>query len=332
MDSIDWRQLLVDNNIPFVEKGKNVAKGNYNIACPFCGSSDPSHHMGINIQTGAWGCWRNSEHRGNKPHRLISAMLGCSFDAADDFVRQYTKLDFSLDSNDLTGSLELIFKNKGKEKETVSSGVLSLPEEFLMLGNGLMSSFSFRNYLQNRGFSDVYKLADRYNLRYAIQGEYRDRIIVPLYSKGKLMCWTGRTIKNMDLRYKTLNKEHGAIKTLKNFVFEPRDIYKGGKALFITEGPFDAIKVDYYGQELGVRATCLFGLSYTDEQIWALRDLIPFYKKAYIMMDSGAETVGMRLLSELSDLSNIALFDVSSYADDPGNLTKEQVIAIAGEC
>jgi hypothetical protein len=74
MRPLDWRQLLTDNRVPFIERGPNVKRGEINIRCPFCGSADPSYHMGLNLDSGWWSCWRNKDqHSGKSP----GARSGC---------------------------------------------------------------------------------------------------------------------------------------------------------------------------------------------------------------------------------------------------------------
>ena len=75
---LDVLTFLDHNRIPYRTNGPNCAKGHVVIKCPFCGDEDPSEHLGIQLSTGYWGCWRNSSHRGRRPHRLIMRLLGCN--------------------------------------------------------------------------------------------------------------------------------------------------------------------------------------------------------------------------------------------------------------
>jgi len=82
----DFKAFCDAKNIPYVTSGKNVSIGNFNIQCPFCGHADPSEHMGIEVATGYWGCWRESKHRGKSPQRLIMRLLHIGFDQANEIV------------------------------------------------------------------------------------------------------------------------------------------------------------------------------------------------------------------------------------------------------
>ena len=38
----NWRELLDEQRIAYIERGANVKRGEVNIRCPFCGAADPS--------------------------------------------------------------------------------------------------------------------------------------------------------------------------------------------------------------------------------------------------------------------------------------------------
>src|SRR5258706_108308 len=104
---MDWRRFLEENNITFVDRGPNTKRGEVSIQCPMCGQDDPSEHLGINLQTGKWGCHRDANHRGKASRTLIKAILGCSSQQAGLIVKQYSHSDpdtleaalFTLDAN-----------------------------------------------------------------------------------------------------------------------------------------------------------------------------------------------------------------------------------------
>src|SRR3990167_1829573 len=121
---LDWPSFLKDHNIPFATEGKSVTRGNIAIKCPWCGDDDPSQHLGIHLQHGYWNCWRNQNHRGRKPHRLIMRLIGCDYEAAEDIV---------VGGRGLSGfdAMAQAFRNNLQaEPRSVSSSVLRLPVGF----------------------------------------------------------------------------------------------------------------------------------------------------------------------------------------------------------
>ena len=87
MRKVNIQKLFDTHGVPYVSQGKNVKKGHINVACPFCGD-DPSFHLGINTDTLAWSCWRNSSHRGNYPHKLVKKLLNWSWPRVQEMFGQ----------------------------------------------------------------------------------------------------------------------------------------------------------------------------------------------------------------------------------------------------
>jgi hypothetical protein len=71
--------------------------------------------------------------------------------------------------------------------------------------------------------------------------------------------------------------------------------------LIVVEGPFDAMRLDYYGSAFGIRSTCLFGKRLDDAQV-ALLDRIPF-NDLYICLDPGVEFDSLRMVQKLAHLN-----------------------------
>ena len=80
--------------------------------------------------------------------------------------------------------------------------VLEMPLEFRPLIREPRAR-RFVDYLGERGFRKVDVLGS-FGLHYCSFGPWRDRIIFPVHRRGKLVAWTGRSIKpDAELRYKT---------------------------------------------------------------------------------------------------------------------------------
>lgn len=322
-------RFLDDHNISHREDGPNCAKDNTVLKCPWCGDDDPSEHMGWNLESGAYGCWRNTKHRGRSPHWLIMRLLGCSYEVADGFVIGGRELSrFNRLAKEF-GSLGVqIRKPSGSER-------LKFPKEVRPLSSRGLGRFYFA-YLQKRGFSEeeVQKLVELYSLRFSTQGYWRGRIIFPIYFEGHLVCWTGRTIyPNQHLRYLSLSdkategsEQPLALRNVKDLIWNYDVLMSGDHAVIaVVEGPLDALKVDFYGKAMGVRATCLFGTGVTDEQKLLLADLRPRCGALVIIPDRGALLNEMQLASELSTLQPKVLH-APEGVEDPGAMNKQQVI------
>lgn len=320
--------FLKDHNVSYRDSGPNCAQGNVVIKCPWCGDDDPSEHLGWNLGTGSYGCWRNTKHRGRSPHWLIMRLLGCSYEVADSFVvggRELSRFD----------SLAQDFEGAEVQLQKRSSGeTLEFPKDIRPLTTRGLGRF-YSAYLQRRGFdeTEVLKLGEQYALRFCTQGYWRGRIIFPIYFEGALVCWTGRTIyPNQQLRYLSLSdkiidgsEQPLALRNVKDLIWNYDSLMADKYAVIaVVEGPLDALKVDFYGKAIGVRATCLFGTGVTEEQKLLLADLRSRCRDLVIIPDRGALLNEMQLVSELTTLCPRVLH-VPQGVEDPGALSKQQV-------
>lgn len=313
---MDWLRLLDDHRIEYVTRGPNTKRGEVSIRCPWCGEDDPSQHLGINLKTERWGCLRDATHRGNTTPRLIAALLGCSTLQAKAVQRQYN----TPDPDNLDEALAML---TGNEDEKVADEIqkdLAMLDEFQVI-SCLGPTKRFWDYLERRGFDDVRNLCGRYSLRCANTGIYKDRIIIPIYQKQRLIGWTGRAIADPKNAPRYLSSS-GAIK---NAIFNEDELSWGGEILFITEGPFDAMKLDFYGAQ----ATCLFGATPTTEQIAILAELSSSWDKIVILMDPDAIGASFHL-SDWLNARNVVIGQVPEGVKDPGDMTREQIAILAG--
>lgn len=331
--AIDWRRLLTEQKVPYIESGANVKRGELCITCPFCGSADPSKHMGLSLETGWWSCWRNrAQHSGKSPLRLIMRLLGVSYGRA----RELAGLgDDYVDPEGFDAvAARLMGRNKDIRPEQMDRRFLNLDSKFILISDRTRTR-KFWNYLYQRGFNgssnagaDVDLLCQLYNLRAGTSGAWADRIILPYYLDGKLVTWTGRAVTSAVIRYKDLDLDSSLLAP-KDTLFNHDCIIGGGKALVIQEGPFDALKIDFYGQPYGVRSVALSTNSLKDAQAFLLQLAADRFERIIIMMDN-ATSLGlidsMRMKSALFFLNNVEIMPVPCDAKDAGELSPKQVI------
>jgi hypothetical protein len=321
MASFDWLAFLRTYRIEYVDRGPNVARGNVNIQCPFCGSADTSHHMGISTRGAGWGCWRSKSHRGRAPHRLIKALLRCS----DAEAARIAGEDAPIDLEDDARMLDYV---RSMVEPAAFSGVEPIPDwprEFKPLTDRGLGRLFF-SYMMSRGYStdEVDEISTIYDLRYCTQGPFAYRIVIPVYMERGLVNWTGRAIAdNATIRYRTLSadperaREHqlpcaplSIEKTLWNYQ-ALCGVY--GEALAIVEGPMDALRIDYYGNEMGIWSTCIFGTgNLSPDQIFLLSNIRNRFKHVYLTLDNDAQLVQIQMSEELAGL------DITPRAVPPG--------------
>lgn len=307
---MDWTALLEDHNIHYVSRGPNTRRGEVSVKCPWCGDDDPSEHLGISLEREAWGCHRDAQHRGKNPHRLIQALLGCSLAQAKLVVAQYGAAD--------PEALDTVLSSPEAAKAV--TGPIEMPDEFASItAEGPTKRFYW--YLIYRGFPEPEELIERYQLKCCTTGRWKDRIIIPVYRNGELLAWTGRALQNPITAPRYLSTSE-AIKTV---IFNEDALAKGGEILFVTEGPFDAIKVDFYGHKSGALATATFGTSITPDQIKAIRNAQKGFEKTVLLFDADAIETAFNIIEWLP---KAIIGTLPDRVSDPGDLSQSQVKAL----
>lgn len=328
----DWPRFLSDHGIEYVTEGANVARNNIGIRCPFCGD-DPSHHMGISLSGRGWSCWRREGHRGKHPAKLIAALLGCGFARA----RAYVEADSAV-IDDFEGQMEALLKS---EEATIHVAP-AIPREFRRFSDERITTIKkpYYRYLMRRGYTpkQIIRLTDRYQVYYAMRGPFAGRIIFVIEESGIVTSWTGRAVTSKaKVRYKALTTDpaSASLENLQPAIRRTTDSLlwydtlrkTKGDALFITEGPFDALKIAVLGRSLGAFATCIFTSHASRRQLDLLHDILPNFKRRIVLLDDGALAVGTRIAAELSGLAAEA-WPMPEGVKDPGELTRPQLVAL----
>lgn len=329
MRVFDWPDLLRREGIAHIDRGANVKRGEINIRCPFCGNSDPSYHMGLNLTTGWWSCWRNrTQHSGKSPVRLIMKLLGVPFWQA----RKTAGLSEDyVDPEGFDAAAARLLRPNSEataRPEEVRREFLHHDKYAIPITDRMRTRRAW-NYLYQRGFEerDIDRLVEQYDLRTAIDGHYASRLIIPYYLDGKLVTWTARAIGPSEIRYKDLSRKLSIVPP-KETLYNHDCVIRGGHTLVIVEGPFDALKIDFYGRPHGVRAVALSTNSVGEEQAFMLGAADDQFEQKLVMMDN-LSSLGlvdsMRLRQELSFLHNVRAVAVPNQAKDAGDLTARQV-------
>lgn len=310
---LDWPQFLRSHRIDFVEHGPSTSKGNLYVDCPYCGPTFKGYPLlGISLKGRGWGCWRNKNHRGKSPVRLVAALLNISITRAAELLNLRSA---PLESDDTIGDRVREMVNGKPEASATQATVLTLPKEFKPIRADRQGQI-FLDYLKNErhyATDQALSISARYDLRFAMKGPFAYRIIMPIYDREeRLVTWTGRTISPIkEPRYKTLstksddedNDQPLALSPITDHIFKEPDLPESGDLLLVTEGPFDAIRLDYAGSFLKrrtVAATCIFGKVIHDSQIDKLADLD--YRRKLLLLDSDAKLDSYRVIEALRPL------------------------------
>ncbi len=313
-------------NIPYITSGPNVARSNIAVSCCFC-SNDPSFHMGIKKDFSAWGCWRDSSHRGRSPHRLIRALIGCSQREAELIVGT-VEADLSEFDRFVNNLIDPSIGNTSTQSRD-----LELPDEFKCLRKSTFTSRKmFLRYLARRKYLPLQRnfISYYFNLHYCTSGDWRGRVIIPVYTDKGLVTWTGRSIYPRErVKYLTLShrEKEGGVKAIERITDTLLDYEKLSKTkankLIITEGPFDAIRITCLGYKQGIYGTCLFTKTISDTQKSLLAALNDNFNQFILLLDHNEIKASMEIARELSFLSPEVIY-LPEDIKDPGMLNLSQ--------
>jgi DNA primase len=288
----DVNRFLDSYGIDKYFEGKNVQKGWVNIQCPIC--DDPSNHGGFNLTEGYYHCWR------------------CGSSSIPWVIKNLLDIPYSK-------ALEVY-----EEFDSEVVNIPDIPEKkrkgFFVPGGPIEERH--KRYLRSRGFTDelVLKLIDRFDLRGTEQfGDYRNRIVVPIYYGGRIVSWQARSIVDAIPKYITC-PNNIAIVPAKDILYNIDSCYK--RRAIIMEGVGDVWK-------FGDGACATFGTSFTPAQLTLISELIDDAFILFDMDDAGkyaAERLGVLLDGIGVDVEIIEIDE-----DDPGSLTFEEAQQIKRE-
>lgn len=296
----DWIRFLDHHKIEYVTRGSSVVAGNVACHCPFCGTADQSHHMGISLAGHGWGCWRNKAHRGKNPVRLVAALLGVSQVQARSLVGYDTS---NVSDATLFGRVSSLFNSP---TQTAPPEPLKFPSEIKRLDWSNAKPSMFFDYLYSRGYSheEAVTACQKFWLRYAMSGEFSYRLIFPIRDEqGELVSWTGRAIApDQSIRYKTLSLTKGSPRAhgpATDYLLREQQLHRGNDVLVVCEGPFDAMRIETVCSEHNVSATCLFTKTASELQIAKLGALSKHFRTKFLLLDQDAALSSLSVIERL---------------------------------
>ncbi len=298
--AIDFKRMFDDLHI---EHRDDTKRSWIHVNCKFCKDPIDTHFNGGFYELNPrYYCWRCGSH---SYYDAISKLLNISIADTKKLFQTYT----------------YISEKKAPER-IARAEHLDLP--------GYPLNEKERAYLISRGY-DVDYLISKFHIRGGgLTGEWAYRILVPIYYKGVLVSWTGRSIldrKTIDElkipRYKNLAIEQSVI--------NPKEIFFNvdncnGDSVILAEGPFDVLK-------MSDDTICSLGTSVTREQELFLANN---FKKVFIAFDNEpaaqakAKHLGMNLSSAGMKVEVVNICE-DFGKNDPGELTEEEVRQIKKE-
>lgn len=170
LEDLDTRSLLDELDIDYSVGGKNVTSGWTEVNCPFC-EDDPSYHLGISPQN-LLHCWRCGV-KGNII-KYLKVVLDKPYHEIRNIIETFTISD------------DNILRMEEQQKRIIPE-TISLPREAKR-----EIPQDAKEYLMKRRF-DPQEIRRKYRLSFCTYlGDYKFRIIIPVYENKKLVSFTGR--------------------------------------------------------------------------------------------------------------------------------------------
>jgi hypothetical protein len=299
---IDWKQLLTDYHIPWRDKGKNTSRKDVNICCPFCGD-DTGFHMGISLDNPTnFYCFRGTRAHSGKSYPWLLSALGLNTMEITKVLKEYD--------------------NAYAIPEEVPPDPKSITTRWKRFDRA-SGSISMLTYLLDRGFPDADRVANQFDLRYAAEGKWAQRILFPFYERAEVVSWAGRAIRD-SFTPKMLMQDNQHPGLIYTPIRRPKD--KG----VLIEGQFDALKCAAYREDYFPMA--LSGKGLTDSKLIRISAVCHTYKiktlyqvfDADVALSTRTQSLGM-LKSALGRSVEVKTLALPRHYEDPGAMPPKVV-------
>ena len=270
------------------------------VCCPFCiergETPDQRFRFGVNYVTGQAHCFN----------------CGKKF-------RDFEFLKKALTEKLETGEWQLA--QEAIKREAMKAPEVRLPEDFIPL-SGIQGKTHWDKvalkYLHTRGVTE--RQMKEKNIGYSMIGEFRYRIIIPVYFEGKLEGLVGRAfVRDLEPKYRNSLGN----KTLYNVPKRPH------RNAVLSEACFDALAIERV-VAAGTDSLAALGSSLTDRQLLILQD----YDSITLYLDpdkAGVEGI-LRMGPQLMNLRHPVVYAVVPKLNgqpeyDPSDLDQREVLS-----
>lgn len=267
--------------------GKFVSQEEYLIRCPFCGDHPRHNHCYINVEKGVFNCRLCGED--GKVQRLFGLAGGDAYAKVEPEkaeIRKKKPIDFSC-----------------------------FPP---VLGEVNMVDVWALSYLAGRGITK--REAREYDIRYAAWGKWDNRVIFPIYEKGKVVCWAARALfPDMEPKYRYPSRGESA-RTASEVLFPAFEGH--AEHIVLVEGIFDAISLSKKLPRVSFKPVSILGKNMS----WFQRKMLLGAKTetVFIMLDADASDDIVKIAKDLSGYGRDIMMCFLERGD-PASASKDEV-------
>lgn len=150
--------------------------------CPVCAKKNGKLKLVVNLTSGNWHCWVCQDINGMKGLTPSSLIKKLGINSSEKFFSKSSLL-----ANNIA-------KQKNISEFKLPSGLIDLTDIVNNKTYNLHALFAI-GYLKNRGITKSH--IESYRLKFATNGKYSNRIIIPSYSAdNELNYWLARAVYN----------------------------------------------------------------------------------------------------------------------------------------
>jgi hypothetical protein len=288
----DVIRFLDDHGIPWWGPGENVSAGHVGVSCPFCG--DTYNHLGLDTKGRKRPyCWKCGSHSW---YSYIKAVSGKT-------LRQVENEYGTILSHSTATAVEV---PRGGAATCTPPGTKDFKKRH-------------KKYLESRGFDPDY-IIPKYDLRVTgAAPKFSYRIIIPIYLRGKIVSYQGRSYVDSKIKYLTCSPENEVV-FHKNTLFNIDNARS--RTGILVEGVFDAMK-------LGDNSVVSFGTALSSSQMNLLSH---HFDRVFFIFDpeDKAQEIARKKATTLSAMGvNTELIELEE--GDAGDLSVDDAIHLKSE-
>jgi len=299
---MDIVQLYQDFNIDYRTEGhKHARPGWVNVECPFCITDNPGYHLGFEITTNHFSCWKCGFH--NAPF-TISKLLKVPQKEAIEILKQYGSFVTTIKSEPIVPLRIKSFKlpSNSNELKQIHRKYLEgrnfdpdkIIRDFGILGTTVFSQLS-------TGEKENKKIIN-----------YKFRIIIPFFWNDKMVSFDSRDITGEHIsKYLACPKDREKIPH-KSILYGIQKAW--ADTCIVVEGPTDVWR---FGKYAGATS----GIKYTNEQVKVLSK----FKRVPVCFDGQEQQARIQATALVAELKfrKVDAFRVD-ITGDPGNMNQEE--------
>jgi hypothetical protein len=217
-------------------------------------------HMSVSEHKQAFYCYRNTQHQGKNIVYLLGG-LGIGAREAERLINQF-------------GGKQII-----RERPPEAPLEIAAVDRAWRRFEPASQDARMLAYLKNRGFPSPAMTCATYGLRYATQGAWACRLLMPFKdAQGDVYTWVGRDITGqLDPKYR-MNDER-----LPGAFYMPRGPRKYG---ILVEGPLDALKIAVGAEDLDISPIAVAGKGLNASKLVRMSDMLGSTSLVFEAMDS----------------------------------------------